>query len=282
MKPLRFSQRIGKVPVRQMLQVDGIDETLTNRLWNHILIDFLQAFDGYKHYSVYAQRFFNLVWLNFFKEKIDEIPSRGSGIIVNTNAMEVFIRKWFLNSEWYGKYDFIEYLVEYDHPNAHQFREKVNQVLKEELSGYTIINNQIVPITSEHEISSIEEALNNSSKYSPVETHLQKALEMLSDRQSPDYRNSIKESISAVEAYCKILTGDSKATLGEALKQMEKSHKLHSALKVSFTALYGYTSDSGGIRHSLLEDDISVTFEDAKFMLVSCSAFFNYLKARES
>lgn len=49
---------------------------------------------------------------------------------------------------------------------------------------------------------------------------------------------------------------------------------------MAFAALYGYTSDSGGIRHSLLEDDISVSFEDAKFMLVSCSAFINYLKIK--
>jgi len=51
-------------------------------------------------------------------------------------------------------------------------------------------------------------------------------------------------------------------------------------LKRAFTALYGYTSDSGGIRHSLLEEDIAVTMEDAKFMLVTCSAFINYLKSK--
>ena len=43
--------------------------------------------------------------------------------------------------------------------------------------------------------------------------------------------------------------------------------------------LYGYASDKGGIRHAegLFESD--VTFEEAKFMLVSCSAFINYLIA---
>jgi len=45
-------------------------------------------------------------------------------------------------------------------------------------------------------------------------------------------------------------------------------------------ALYGYTSDSGGIRHALSDEDVTPTFEDAKFMLVSCSAFINYLKAK--
>ena len=64
------------------------------------------------------------------------------------------------------------------------------------------------------------------------------------------------------------------------MSEIEKKFQIHSALKSAFSALYGYTSDSGGIRHSLLKDDISVSFEDAKFMLVSCSGFINYLKAK--
>lgn len=54
---------------------------------------------------------------------------------------------------------------------------------------------------------------------------------------------------------------------------------MHPALKGSFEKLYGYTSDAEGIRHALL-DEPNLDFEDAKFMLVSCSAFVNYLKAK--
>ena len=77
------------------------------------------------------------------------------------------------------------------------------------------------------------------------------------------------------------MIGEKTATLGQALLKIEKKYKLHSALKNAFSALYGYTSDSGGIRHSLLEDDIDVSMEDAKFMLVSCAAFINYLKLKQ-
>lgn len=55
---------------------------------------------------------------------------------------------------------------------------------------------------------------------------------------------------------------------------------MHKALKNAFSNLYGYTSDTGGIRHALSEDNLEVTMEDAKFMLVSCSAFINYLKTK--
>jgi hypothetical protein len=89
------------------------------------------------------------------------------------------------------------------------------------------------------------------------------------------YRNSIKESISAVEAMCKLAAHDDKATLGQVLPKMG----LHPALRDGFNKLYGYTNDADGIRHALLEES-TLTFDDAKFMLVACAAFINYLKAK--
>jgi len=101
-------------------------------------------------------------------------------------------------------------------------------------------------------------------------------LDMLADRFSPDYRNSIKESISAVESVAQIITDDSFATLGSALKVIERKGTMHPALKASLSSLYGYTSDADGIRHAMLKAS-SLCFIDVKFMLVACSAFINYL-----
>ena len=70
-------------------------------------------------------------------------------------------------------------------------------------------------------------------------------------------------------------------TQGQALKEIEDKVNLHPSLKKAFDSLYGYTSDADGIRHALF-DEPNVTFEDAKFMLVSCSAFVNYLIAKTS
>ena len=53
--------------------------------------------------------------------------------------------------------------------------------------------------------------------------------------------------------------------------------KLHPALKQGFLKIYGYTSDEGGVRHAEGMFVSDVTFEEAKFMLVSCSAFVNFL-----
>ncbi len=39
---MKFSQRIGKIPVRDSLQIDSIDKSLENRLWNEIYVSFLE------------------------------------------------------------------------------------------------------------------------------------------------------------------------------------------------------------------------------------------------
>ncbi len=75
--------------------------------------------------------------------------------------------------------------------------------------------------------------------------------------------------------------GDVRATLTRALRKLEDRVSLHAALKDAFGKLYGYTSDADGIRHALL-DESDLGFEDAKFMLVSCASFVNYLKIKAS
>jgi hypothetical protein len=77
---------------------------------------------------------------------------------------------------------------------------------------------------------------------SPVNEHLHRALELLADRKNPDYRNSIKEAISAVEALCISITDNKTTTLGRALNKIEAEGnlKLHEDFKEAFKKLYSY------------------------------------------
>lgn len=279
---MKFSQRIGKTPIKNVLQVESIDEDLKNRLWNLILEGF---FDRFRDYAVNSKvekaELMKLIWKEFFKQPIDTIPS-----FSNTNGVYVpgtieYIRNWFYGCEWFEIYDFLEFisLVDIKTKNL-DFEKGCNYALKKEVAGYRIVNQHVVQITADEEILEIEEAITYTDKWKSVSTHIKTALDNLADRKNPNYRNSVKESISAVESFCKIITNDDKATLGKALNEIEKTHNIHGALKSAFSSIYGYTSDSGGIRHALLEKDVIVNFEDAKFMLVSCSAFINYLRTK--
>jgi uncharacterized protein with PIN domain len=184
---------------------------------------------------------------------------------------------------WYNVYDFIEFVLSefpFSSQERNNFRTICNFWLEREMSAWRVIGNTVSRLTSDEEIEAVEATCALEDPFASAATHMKTALTLLSDRKSPDYRNSIKEAISAVESACRVVTGNSKATLGDALRQFEKKGiRIHPALKLGFDKLYSYTSDEGGIRHSLLEQSM-VDFEDAKFMLVSCSAFVNLLRAR--
>ena len=281
---MKFSQKIGKTLVRDLVQIDSIDEKLENRLWNTIQNNFFKDvgvninFNEDKESEIGA--IFLDIWQEFFLNRIDEIFLDLQGNII-THQFINYVKIWFFKSEWYEKYDFLEFLskFKYDYFDF-KFIYSCNNSLKKEMSAYRLIDSCIVQITSEEEVSEIQDAISNSSEWNPVYVHLKTAINCFGNRENPDYRNSVKESISAVECFCKIIVGSENTTLAPALKLIEEKYKIHGALKSAFNALYGYTSDSGGIRHSLLTDDIEVTMEDAKFMLVSCSAFINYLKVK--
>ncbi|TDD93910.1 AbiJ-NTD4 domain-containing protein [Flavobacterium cellulosilyticum] len=281
---MRFSEKIGKTPFRVSMQIESIDEKLENRLWNTIQINFFDVIGVNFYHSVQKDSdigyVFQAIWQEFFGNRADEIPKNQLRDISAQEFVE-YIKDWFFKSHWFEKYDFLEFLSNIDLSYLEiGFIEHCNNSLKKEMSAYRIVDACIVQITSEEEIVEIEDALLNSSVWEPVNTHLKTAIEYFSNRENPDYRNSIKESISAVESFCKIIIGNDNATLAPALKIIEEKHKIHGALRSAFTALYGYTSGAGGIRHSLLTNDIEVSLEDAKFMLVSCSAFINYLKVK--
>ena len=147
-----------------------------------------------------------------------------------------------------------------------------------EYVGYRFVAGEITPITNSPEIQEIEQAC--QIPFEGAHVQLQKALGFLSDREHPDYKNCVKESISAVESVCKVLANDPKAELGKALKSLiANGLNIHGSLKSAILALYGYASDEGGIRHAERETESTVTFEEAKFMMVTCSAIVNYLVA---
>lgn len=275
-----FSQRIGIKPLKTVIQTNSIDDELQNSLWNCLTIAYWnRTGDEDYHYDTEMRRLVSLLWQSYFKKPIDTIPYRWTKILSELRSY------FFEEATWNEAYDFIEFIANnysYDHINE-QFISRCNIVLEREVSAYRFVGKQITQITAEEEIGAIEEALNKAIPLKPVYTHLKTALDLLSDRKSPDYRNSIKESISAVEAISRLISGNRKATLGGAIKKIKETIEIHPALEKAFDSLYGYTSDKEGVRHSLMNES-NLKFADAKYMLVTCSAFINYLidKSREA
>ena len=263
---MKFSERIGKTPVKVELEREGLSADLRNTLWTLTLELVLKYLDDYELTTYYRN-----LWISFYKKPIDNLPMQNSSEVRRSDVKRK-VREWFFNAEWYEVFDFIEFTAAYNDA----FYEICNGFLKKEMSAYRGIDGQLTEVSSEVEMEAIETAINDNP-YQAVKIHLKTALELFSDRKNPDYRNSIKESISAVESLAKMILNDEKTTLGKALKKIEEKHQIPSGLKAAFSSLYGYTSEEGGIRHSLLENSVTVGLEEARFMLVACSAFVNYL-----
>lgn len=276
---MNFAERYGHINVRKTLQLDSIDNKLKIKIWNlidsHIIKQISSIYDNQSR--IECDRICQHIWTEYLDRDVDEMYPYKSNF-----GLTFFqdLKTIYLNMKWYEIYVFIENLCTLDYLNfGGRFPKLMNDELEKQNSGYRIVKGKVLKITSDEEITSIENAI-NSDKSTIISTHLKSALQLLSNKEKPDYRNSMKESITAVEAICSFITGKPKATLGEALKILETKHKLHPAFKKSLTSLYGYTSDAGGMRHSLIKDDIVVDYDDAMFMLVSCSAFTNYLRSK--
>jgi len=268
-----FSQRKGLKPTKSAVQVDSIDDALRNGLWNALLLHYWRPIEDGRISEEKGWKILRRLWMDHFKRPVDEVIAP---FFLGTRVKRIFAK-----CEWYEVYDLIEFMANQFPGESvnRQFIQFCNSLLERERSAYRFAGGRITQITSEVEISEMEEAIETSRPLKGVNAHLKTALDFLADRKSPDYRNSIKESISAVESLCRLVARNDKATLGQALKQIEDKVSTHPALKSAFSSLYGYTSDAEGIRHALL-DEAKLDFEDAKFMLVSCSAFVNYLVAK--
>lgn len=278
-----FSERYGYRSVREAIQRERLDNGTRNRLWSRIsrlmpirrdmigLGGFGRASGEEPLYPPRLRKFIVRYYDEYLEKPTDEIPDYSS-LVGN-------LRESVLKGEWYQVFDIIEYLIRYYEFSSVEdkkaFAQVINGVLTECKTGYRVVGEYIAPIIDEAEIITIEEAIQSSTD--PVSQHLQQALAHMADRQNPDYRNSIKESISSVEAIVRITQGN-KGTLGKLIDSLG----LHPHLAEAFKKLYHYTSDEEGIRHSFFSGDQKVDFDEAKLMLVLCSAFVNYVRTKQS
>ena len=270
-----FSERYGYTRVRDAIQIESMSEELKNSLWSIMKINIWDKVAQSRYGSTFSlnpeiRTLCESFWFNYYKKPLDTLKD-------DWNFVYSFLRTDFFGSEWFETYNIHEFVAaNYPYQNRDSFLNVCNKVFERECSAYRFVNGLIVRITDEEEVGAIDQALETSQ--GPVHIHLQAALEKLSNREKPDYRNSIKESISAVESLVANALGK-KGTLGQLTRKLEEEAGLHPALVKALSNLYGYTSDGDGIRHAILESK-QLTFDDAKFFLVICSAFTNLVNAK--
>jgi hypothetical protein len=280
---VKFSERIEEATATTELQLRSMNEALRVGLWNAVDICFVKTlgwmFFGYEWpRCFYSGSSPERLWTDVFKQPLDMMPSGGRP------GFFKWMRCWFMQAEWWEVYDLIEdfALNTCDDATQKKFVAACSAVLRREQAGYRFEDNRLVPLTTETDLLAIRDAREAAARAGQlgVLEHLSNAFAKLSNRTDPDYRNSIKESILAVEGVCQVIAGE-KATLGDALKIVAEKVGLHPALQKGMSSIYGYTNNHPGIRHAMLEDGESrCSYADAKYMHVICSAFVDYLNAK--
>ena len=289
-----FSEKIGLSTCTIKMQTNEFDDRTRTLIGNH-LYDVLSVVFSYAS-TIGISRYLNpsrqtplqAMSSDFCKDVLSEVLN------VSVHLPSNKFYNWEVNYDRFAEIissapynevlDFLWYVCHWiaTHTTSASFVHEIyngfNQLFEKEYVGYRFVAGEITPITNSLEIQEIEQAC--QIPFEGAHVQLQKALGFLSDREHPDYKNSIKESISAVESVCKVIANKPKAELGDALKALiAEGYPIQGALKTGILALYGYTCEAGGIRHAERETESTVTFEEARFMMVTCSAIVNYLVA---
>ncbi len=286
-----FSERYGYVSISDVLVHEEITQEIQNAIcscYDNLLNRFCCYASGHNQ-SVrqsYArdgqEKLEKYIWQYFLNQRIAEYNNTYYRTLIPNIITD-------RRTPWYSVLDLIEATIDFlrdydkftlDSKVADDFIGELNQEFKRLNFAYRIVADQVIDITSEEEMGSVDQAIKESP--SNIQMHLSKAVEMYAQKPEGDYRNSIKESISAVEAYCREKTGDK--DFGDALKNLKKNGLIiPPVLETAFEKLYAYTNQpTTGIRHALMDETEIYTpkAEEAMFMLVSCSAFINYLNRK--
>jgi hypothetical protein len=269
----RFSEREGFV--QRLVQWDSMDAALRNSIWNVIA----SALPKYELSDFYWNAVESIV-ANVLRLPTERIE-RDLG------------RSWLLHQverlEWYEVYDLLEYVVTHAQtlsprfPNAPaSLPSAANKVLEREQSGWRYLGGRLTRIIDPVETAEVGAALAAAKRtgLDGVHGHISQAVILLGKRPDADYSNAVKEAISAVEAAAKLIAGVNEGGLDRALEVLSGRMEIHGALKAALKNLYGYASDEGGVRHANLAAASNVTGEDARFVIVTCSAAVNWIIAK--
>jgi hypothetical protein len=262
-----FSERYGYVKVDDALIREQINIPIRNAIYNCCL---------YLQNKVGRDTLNSFTWVYFLNNRNDTYNDFGHKCVFTFILVE---------KSWFRILDLIEFILEVlinnnEKDNSSLFSNDLNSEFERLNYAYRIVDGKVLEITNDEEIKSITKAIDNNKDN--IKMHLLSALSLVSKKPNGDYRNSIKESISAVEAYCREITDEN--TLGPALNKLSKRDVIiPKVLLDAFTKLYGYTCcKETGIRHALMDEDgnYTPTYSEALFMLISCSAFINYLNQK--
>ncbi|KEZ20089.1 hypothetical protein CP98_01294 [Sphingobium yanoikuyae] len=275
MPDLTFGQSIGVEPLPSQLALREISKELAAQLFACFYFDMgiEKEFSGFEEHLRKEWR----VIMNSWYIGYEHMPADQLSTEFDNNV--AFVKNIIFSRNYVKIFNFIQFVCR-SSSCPKEIISGVTQVLIDCRAAYRLIDKTIVPIAAEAEAEAVAHAMSVAAAH-PAQgprTHLRASAEKLS---GGDWGGAIRESIHAVEAAAKVVEPYA-SELGPALSRLEKRAAINPAMKRAFGALYGFSSDEKGIRHSLVYDEkANVTEADAMFMFGACAAFVSYLLSQQ-
>lgn len=214
-----------------------------------ILIDRLGAVDAHK--------------------KICDVMYLDDDNVFSAGWAEPRIKENLESMDWYLVYDLFEELAEDLHySNEDRYHTRVNTAFAEAGVVYELVDGVVERLDEVGEALEVRHDEDSAvavltGQFKPVQEQYEKALSALHGRPT-DAKAAIRESLNAVEAVTRIITGKDKSQLGDCLTTIygRDAEDHHKALAASLRSLYGYASSIPGARHGQ-HADVEVSFEEA-------------------
>ena len=279
-RQILFSERNGYIKPREMIIVGDVPQDVSCAI-SSALTRLMKSMDenSVSGYTFEADDLGQYIWTHIMGRSLNDYTT-------TFQAGRTLIAEWIQSNgtDWFRKLDLIEFVLA--KVERMIYRERFTAELNERFEalgfGYRIVDGYIIDLVSEVELKSIEDAIEKSRE--AISIHISKALELHTKRPKGDYVNSIKESISSVEATVRLVTGQ--LNFKDAVKALRKKGiQLQPRMEEALIKLYSYTNQPDtGIRHPLMEPDSDYipSSADSLFMLITCSAFVNYIRAKKA
>jgi hypothetical protein len=201
---------------------------------------------------------------------------------------QINIRAILEQCQWYSFLDMCQLLAalfgkedwRYDHPSltGRAFSKTINEIFTDNSLGYEYRNGNFERIGAPYIYKIVTQArqILQYSGYSGPNKQFEKAIAFLNERPNPDTANCIKDSITAVEALARIVTGNEKLLLSNILNREPMRSGIHGALREMIQKLYAYRGDAEGAAHGQTSSD-QIPVEEAELALGVSAACIVYL-----
>lgn len=270
-KRVTFEQAEGAEPLPSQLKLREVSQELRAVLWRVVY----DSFEKHKEYEYMSGAHIKDPWrwalrgLHVYRDHkmADDFRTSFEKHVEQARIV-------FENGNYLAIFGWLQAVMRQGAP--YNFAEQIDSALKYCRAPYRVLDARtIVPVGSDAELATLERAFADlaASEFHGARAHLRKAAELLTEGKWPD---SVRESIHAVESVARVL--EPSGEFSKAIAKLERTAKIHGAMKAGFGSLYGYTSDEKGIRHPLLDDgNAGVDEHDALFMIGACASFVSYL-----